>query len=125
MGDWGRSCEEHPDNCGKVLAGDLVVLLREVQIVVDGRKEMAITAYWVSDGIDCCHIGFLPCHMVKHAMRYNGALAQVTHVFSDNLTCSDSVERCMFHKNKGCCLAAIIAWRNGYNDYLVEDYIKC
>ncbi len=108
-----------------MLAGNVVVRLRKVQIVVDGHKETAVAAYWVSDGIDCCHVGFLPCHMVKHAVHYNGVLAQVTHVFSDDSTCSDSVERPMFHKNKGCCLAAIIAWRNRYNDLLVEDYIKC
>jgi hypothetical protein len=116
MRDRGCSCEEHPDNCGKVLAGNVVVRLRKVQIVVDRCKEMAITANWVSDGIDHCRIGFHPCHIVKHAMRYNGALAQVTHVFSNDPTCSNSAERCMFHKNKGCCLAAIIVLRNGYND---------
>ncbi len=48
MGDRGCSYEEHPDNCGKVLAGNVVVRLCKVQIVVDGREEMAIMAYWVS-----------------------------------------------------------------------------
>ncbi len=116
MGDQGHSCEEHPNNCGKVLAGNMVVHLRKVQIVVDGCKEMAIAAYWVSEGIDRCNVGFLPRHMVKQAVRYDGVLAQVTRVFSNNPTCSDSAERSMFHKNKGCCLAAIIVCRNGYND---------
>jgi hypothetical protein len=116
MGDRGRSCEEHPNNCGEVLANNVVVHLRKVQIVVDGRKEMAIAAYWVSDGIDCCRVGFFPCHMVKHAVRYKGALAQVTRVFSNDPMCSDTAEHCMFHKNKGCYLAAIIAWRSGYNE---------
>ncbi len=115
MGDRGHSCDEHPNNCGKVLAGNVVVCLRKVQILVDGRKEMAIAAYWVSDGIDHGRVGFLPCHMVKHAVCYDGALAQVTRVFSNNPTYSNSAERRMFHKNKGCCPAAIIAWRNGYN----------
>jgi hypothetical protein len=117
MGDRGCTCEEHPDNCGEVLASDVLECLRKVQIVVDGCKETAIAAYWVSDGIDCCCVGFLPCHMVKHAVHYDGVLAQeVTHVFSNNPTCSDSAERCTFHKNKGCCLAAIIVWRNRYDD---------
>ncbi len=116
MGDRGRSCEEHPNNCGKVLSGNVVVRLCKVQIVVDGHKETAIAAYWVSDSIDCCHVGFLPCHMVKHAVHYNGVLAQDTHAFSNDPMCSNSVERRMFHKNKGCCLVAIILWRNGYND---------
>ncbi len=116
MGDRGFSCEEHPSNCGEVLANDVVVHLRKVQIVVDGREETAIAAYWISEGIDCCRVGFLPCHMVKHAVRYNRALAQVTHVFSGDPMCSNTVECRMFHTNKGCCQAAIIAWRSGYNE---------
>jgi hypothetical protein len=112
MGDQDRSCEEHPNNCGEVLAGNMVVHLCKVQIVVEGQEKTAIAAYWVSDGIDCCRVGFLPCHMVKHAMRYNKALAQVIRVFSTNQTCSNSVECRMFHKNRGGCLAAIIAWRS-------------
>ncbi len=112
MGDRGRSCEEHPNNCGEVLASNMVVCLCKVQIVVDGREETVIAAYWVSDGIDCCRVDFLSCHMVKHAVRYNGALAQVTRVFSNDPMCSDTAECRMFHKNKGCCLAAIIAWRS-------------
>ncbi len=116
MGDRDRSCEEHPNNCGKVLAGNMVVRLRNVQIMVEERKETARVAYWVSDGIECCHDGFLPRHMVKHAVRYDGVLAQVTHVFSDDPTCSNSAEHHIFHKNKGCCLAAIIAWRKGCNN---------
>jgi hypothetical protein len=113
MGDRGCSCEEHPNNCGEVLADDVVVRLRTVQIVVDGREEKAIETFWVSDGIDRCHVGFLPRHMVKHAVCYNEALAQVTRVFSNDPMCSDTAEHCMFQKNKGCCLAAIIAWRSG------------
>jgi hypothetical protein len=116
MGDRGCSCEEHPNNCDKVLASNMVVHLRKVQIVVERLQETAIVAYWVSDSIDHCHVGVLPCHMVKHAVRYDGALAQVTHVFSEDPTCSNSAERRMFHKNKGCCLVAIIAWRSGYTD---------
>ncbi len=67
VGDRSRSCEEHPNNCGEVLAEDVVVCLRKVQIQVEGREEMAIAAYWVTDSVDCCHVGFLPCHMVKQA----------------------------------------------------------
>jgi hypothetical protein len=107
--DRGRSCEEHLANCGKVMANDVVVCLRKVQIMVEGREE-TIAAVWINDGIDCCRVGFLPCHMVAHAARYDGAVAQVTHVFCDDPTFCDSTERRMFHKNGGCCLPAIIAW---------------
>jgi len=110
QGDQGRSCEEHPINCGEVMAEDVVVRLCKVQILVEGKEETAIAAVWVNDGIDRCRVGFLPRHMVKHAARYNGAVAQVTRVFSGNPEACDSTERHQFIKNHGCCLVAIIAW---------------
>jgi hypothetical protein len=79
MGDQGRSCEDHASNCDKVMAEDVVVRLWKVQIQVEGQEETAIAAYWVTDGIDCCRVGFLPCHMARHAACHDGALAQVTH----------------------------------------------
>ena len=80
--DQGRSCEEHPFNCGKVLEPDVVVRLWKVQVMVEEREETTIAAVWVNDRMDCCRIGFLPCCMVKHAARYNGLLVQVTCVLS-------------------------------------------
>ncbi len=77
--------------------------------MVDGREETAIAAIWVTDGMDCCRIGFLPCHMVKYAARYDGLLAQVTHVLSADLTWCDLAERRIQHHNSGCCLATIIS----------------
>jgi hypothetical protein len=58
----------------------VVVRLRKVQIQVAGREETAIAAYWVTDGVDCCHVQFLPHHMVKQDGRCDGALAQATRV---------------------------------------------
>jgi hypothetical protein len=116
MSDQGCSCEEHLANCGKVMANDVVVRLRKVQIMVEGREEMAIAAVWINDGIDCCRIGFLPRHMVAHAKRYDGAVAQVIRIFSGDPTFCDSMERRMFHKNRGCCLVAIIAWPSPRRD---------
>jgi hypothetical protein len=101
MGDQGCSCEEHAGNCSKVMAKDVVVHLWKVQIQVGGREEMAIVVYWVMDGINCCHVSFLPCHMVRHAACYNAALVQVTRVFNANLICCNTAEHRMFHKNKG------------------------
>ncbi len=99
VGDRGRSCEEHPNKCGKMLAEDVAVRLWKVQIQVEGQKETAIAAYWVTDGVDCCHVGFLPRHMVKQAGCYNGALAQVTRVFNADPTCCNTAECRAFHKN--------------------------
>jgi len=78
MGDRGHSCEEHAV-CGSVLEKVMVVRLRKVQVLADGQEETAIACYWVTDGIDRCRVGFLMRqHMVAHAVRYDGALAQVT-----------------------------------------------
>ena len=115
-GDQGRSCEEHEVNCGEVLAEDVVVRLRRVQILVEGKEETAIAAVWINDGIDRCRVGFLPRHMVRHAAQYDGAVVQVTRVFSGDAEVCDTAERRQFHKNHGCCLAAIIAWPSHYRD---------
>lgn len=115
-GDQGRSCEEHHINCGEVLAEDVVVRLRKVQILVEGKEETAIAAVWINDGIDRCRVGFLPRHMVKHAARYDGAVAQVTRVFSGDANVCDTAERRAFHRNHGCCLAAIIAWPSHHHN---------
>jgi hypothetical protein len=114
-GDQGRSCEEHPLNCGVVMEDDVVVRLRKVQVIVEGREETAIAAVWVNDGVDRCRVGFLPRHMVKHAARYDGALAQCVRVFSADANVSDTAERRAFHRNHGCCLAAIISWPSHNN----------
>jgi hypothetical protein len=104
----GRLCEMHK-MCGKGVMEDVVVCLRRIQLMVEGKEETAIAAIWVTDGIDRCHVGFLPHHMVKHAARYDGVLAQVTRFFSGNLETCDSVEHRLFFKNKGFCLVAIIS----------------
>ncbi len=104
----GRSCEEHL-NCGEVMAEDVVVHLRKVQILVEGKDETAIAAILINDGIDCCHVGFLPRHMVKHMARYNDTVTQCTRVFSGDADACNTAECRAFHKNSGCCLAAIIA----------------
>jgi hypothetical protein len=76
MHDQGHSCKEHTNNCGEVMAKDVVVCLCKVQIMVEGWEKMAIAAYWMMDQINCCHVGFLPCHIVRHATRYERAVAQ-------------------------------------------------
>ena len=93
-GDRGRSCEEH-DVCGEVVEEDTLLRLRREQILVDGKEETSIACYWVTDGIDRCRVGFLKRHMVKHAWRFDGALVQVTKVFSADPLCCDSAERKM------------------------------
>ncbi len=96
--------------CGdEVLKEDVVVRLCAVQLVVDGKEEKAIEAVWVTERMDCCRVGFLPCHMVRHTTRYNGALAQVTRVFNGNPADCDSSERRAYHKHHGFTEAVIIS----------------
>ena len=80
--DKGRSCEEHA-NCGSVLKIDTLVRFRSVQIWCNGEEETALAVYWVTDGIDRCRVGFLPCHLLKHKTAYNGKLAQIVEFVAD------------------------------------------
>lgn len=75
----------------------------------DGKEETAIGAYWVTDGIDRCLVGFLPRHCIPHKEDFDGQLVQVVDLLwkSDNAT-----ERRRSHHNKGCCKAAIISSTN-------------
>ncbi len=87
---------------------DIVVRLRTVQLVVDRKEEKAIEGVWVTEGMDCCHVGFLPCHMVRHTARYNGALAQVTRVFNGNPADCGSSECRTYHIYHGYTHVVII-----------------
>ncbi len=108
MGNRGCSCEEHAV-CGSVLEEDMVVRLRKVQVLVDGCEETAIACIWVTDGADRCRVGCLMRHMVKHAVRYDRALVQVTRVFSDDEKECSREERRMYHAKRGFCYATIIS----------------
>ena len=81
VSDRGCSCEEH-EACGSILTAGVVVQLQKFQVVVDEKEENTIAVYWVTDGVDRCHIGFLPCHMTRHDNAYNDLLAQVADVFT-------------------------------------------
>jgi hypothetical protein len=103
-GNHGRSCEEH-DVCGRVLEENSVVRIRHVQILVDGNEESALAVYWIADGIDCCRVGFLQRHLLKHWKEYNGRLAQIVDMYKDSESPS---KRRKNHRNMGCCQAVII-----------------
>ena len=65
-----------------------VVLIPKEQILVKDflvgkgkmKEVMALTVNWVSDGIYCCRIGFLPKTYVPHAELWDGILCQVVFV---------------------------------------------
>ena len=80
-------------------------------MIQEGEGDVtAIAVYHVSDGIDQCRVGFLPRHMIKHHLRYNGVLAQVTEIYSSE---SDTaLKRKKYHHNRGCCIGALISFPN-------------
>lgn len=107
----GRSCEAHA-TCGNVIQLDMILHLRVVQILNDSNKEeTAIAAYWVTDGIDRCRVGFLPRYAIKHSSRYNGRIGQVVELLMES---ESPAERKKSHQNLGVCRIVLIG--NGLND---------
>ena len=104
-GDRGRSCEEHKV-CGAVLQEDSVVKIRHEQIIGDnGREESALAAYWISNGIDRCRVGFLPRHLLKSWQVYNGRIAQVVDIYEGS---ESPAKKRKNVRNYGCCEAVLI-----------------
>ena len=118
----GRSCEEH-EVCGVMLDLDAVVRLRRVQIVDDdGDEETAIAAYWVTDGVDRCRVGFLGSHCINHWQLYHGKLAQVVDIFSGD---DDSpTKRKAYRRNKGCCRAVIIDTEKEDDEEQKQEFVS-
>lgn len=101
----GRSCEEH-DVCGTVLQEDCVVRIRRMQIIGQhGKEESALAVYWISDGIDRCHVGFLPRHLLKQWQQYDGRIAQVVDLYRES---ESPAKRRKNARNYGCCEAVLI-----------------
>lgn len=71
-----------------------------------GVEETAIAAYWVTDGVDRCRVGFLGRHTIPHWRQYDGKLAQIIDIYSKDD--ESPTKRRKFHRNRGCCTAAII-----------------
>ena len=84
----GRSCYQH-DVCRSLIEKGVVVRPRKIQTRNNhGKKETPVAASHVTDGIDKGHVGFLPRHVVPHALSFDGALAQVTEVYSPTIESS-------------------------------------
>ena len=106
----GRSCENH-QVCGSVIVPDAVVRFRTIQLErkenPDGDTEsQALAVCHVTGGVDCCRVGFLRRHLLKHEAEYDGRIAQVTDVFS--ATSESPSDRHKYHRNRGCCRAVLI-----------------
>ena len=68
-------------------------------------EETAIAAYWVTDGVDRCRVGFLPRHCVRQAKYFDGRLVQVVTMCAN----SENPRHRQFARwNRGACHAADI-----------------
>ena len=62
----GRSCYQN-DVCGSVIEEVVVVRLRKIQIRnSNGKEETAVAAFYVTDGIDQCHVVFVSPFCASH-----------------------------------------------------------
>jgi hypothetical protein len=93
IGDRGRSCEEH-EICGCILYPDVLVRFIKEEIMVEGRIEVVITVYWVTDSIERCRVVFLPRYLVPSSDSLDGVLAQVTEAFDECIHPRASGKRC-------------------------------
>ncbi len=111
--DRGRSCKEHAC-CSDVLDNDVLVKLQHEQILVPDaiagggkmKEETAITINGVSNGIDCCRVGFLPRAFVVQGSVWDGVLCQVVEVFGKDDP--SKLCRAKWHQNKGFARVAVI-----------------
>jgi len=71
------------------------------------KEEMALTVNWVSDGIDRCHIGFLPRLYLVQASLWDGLLFQVVMVVTKNNP--SQTRHAKFYANKGYARVALIS----------------
>jgi hypothetical protein len=71
------------------------------------KEEMAITVNWVSDGVDCCCVGFLPTAYVMQGELWDGNLCRVVDVFEKNDP--SKLRREKWHHNKGYARIAVIS----------------
>ena len=111
-GDRGRNCDEH-EICGEVLAEDVVVRLRREQILVPNKlgkgfkEETAYTVNWVTDGQDCCRVGFLPRAYVAQGGIFDGVLCQVVRI--GNESDNDKNERAKVRHSCGYASMQVIS----------------
>ena len=102
----GRSCTEH-EVCGVIVKKGLVVRFRVVKLYpMTTNEEIAIAVYSIHEGHDVCRVGFLPRHFIKLAAQFDGVLAKVEKVYSEDD--ENSVVRAKHHRMRGFADAVIL-----------------
>jgi len=73
------------------------------------KEEDAVAAYWVTDGIERCRVGFLPRYLLGKKKAFHGILVQVTELLSDS---DNATDRERSRKNRGVVRVAVLTDRN-------------
>jgi hypothetical protein len=85
--------------------GISVILTVHIPLFSDANvEETAVAAYWVTDGVDRCRVGFLPRHCIRQCTYFDGRLVQVVAMLAD----SDNPKRQFSRFDRGACYAALI-----------------
>ena len=93
--------------CRCVLLPDVLVRFVKEEIMVEGKIEVVISVFWVTESIERCRVGFLPRFLVPLANDLNGVLAQVSDVFDESH--SLATIRKKVHHNDGYCAVTILS----------------
>jgi hypothetical protein len=105
----GQSCVRH-ETCGMQVEVGTKVMFRWKKVVYrDQEEEDAVAVFLVVNGTMTCKVGFLPANLARHVQDYDGLIARVISVYSDQ--CTHVVKRQKFWRNKGCCVARILGNR--------------
>ena len=102
VSDQGRSCKEHVTFCGVVLGPNILICLVKEEIFVEEKIETTIvSAYWVTDSVGRCRVGFLQIKSMGCSPRSPRCLTFDTHHPSAAI-------REKVHQNFGFCHATIL-----------------
>jgi len=96
-----KSSKEEKKGTNEDEKKDEVVVVAEPEV----NEEDAIGAYWVTDGIDRCLVGFLPYHLLFRKHLYDGKLAQVVEFLRESDFEADKKKNL---DKKGVCRAVLI-----------------
>jgi hypothetical protein len=104
--DCGRACSRHSCCGAQVAERTMVAFCRKQLVFCNGCMEDLIVVYLCKHGVLTCKVGFLPAHLNRCARDYDGLVARVMSVYTDQ--CTNVVKRQKFWRNKGCCTARIV-----------------
>jgi hypothetical protein len=88
---------------------DMTLIFVYLFLADNGKMEVAVGVYWVTDGIDRCLVGYLPRHLIKFRDEYDGRVAQVVEFLKLS---ESSSQRSRSHRNRGMCTAAFLQLPN-------------